>query len=101
MFVDTATFKGIFACSLLTAAIFCSASAISTTEAGAISFRTKLACRTDYRSYCNSYMVGSKELRQCMNENGHRLSNKCVNALVADGEISAEEVARRAAAGNR
>jgi len=46
-------------------------------------------------------MVGSKELRQCMNENGHRLSHKCVNALVADGEISAEEVARRAAAGNR
>ena len=43
------------------------------------------------------YAVGSRELRQCMNTNGHRLSKRCVNALVADGEISANEVARRAA----
>ncbi len=66
----------------------------------AIGLRTKFACVNDYRSYCSAHAVGSRELRQCMNTNGHRLSKRCINALVADGEISASEVARRAA-GNR
>lgn len=65
--------------------------------ASALSFSTKLACRADYRSFCSAHKVGSHELRQCMNTNGPRLSQKCVNALVAEGEISVEEVDRRAA----
>ncbi len=32
-----------------------------------------------------------------MNANGPKLSKKCVNALIADGEISEAEVVRRAA----
>lgn len=71
--------------------------AITAGTASALSFSTKLACRADYRSFCSAHKVGSNELRQCMNTNGPRLSQKCVNALVAEGEISVEEVARRAA----
>ncbi len=65
--------------------------------AGAVSIRSKLACLSDFRAYCKSYKVGSNEQRHCMNANGPKLSKKCINALVADGEISAAEVARRAA----
>ena len=83
--------------SLQTAAILLSVLALSTTGVGAASVRTKLACLSDFRSYCSSYKVGSNELRQCMSANGPRLSKKCINALVADGEISEAEVARRAA----
>jgi hypothetical protein len=67
------------------------------TEAQAVSLRTKLACVNDFRAYCSNHKVGSSELRQCMNTNGARLSSKCVQALIADGEISEAEVARRAA----
>lgn len=69
----------------------------STTMASAVSVSTKLACRADYRSFCSMHTIGSNELRQCMNTNGPRLTAKCINALVAEGEISKEEVARRAA----
>ena len=36
--------------------------------------------------------------RACMNANGAKLSNRCVNALVSAGEISKAEVTRRTAA---
>lgn len=68
-----------------------------TSPAMAMSLGTKLACRADYRSYCGSFKVGSADLRKCMNDHGAHLSKKCVDALIADGEISKEEVARRAA----
>ena len=42
---------------------------------------------------------GRTELRQCMRANCAKLSGQCVRALVADGEISEAEVARRAASG--
>jgi hypothetical protein len=72
-------------------------SASGGTEVQAVSLRTKLACVNDFRAYCSAHKVGSPELRQCMNTNGARLSPKCVRALIADGEISEAEVARRAA----
>jgi hypothetical protein len=67
------------------------------TGAGAVSVRTKFACLGDFRTYCGEFKVGSSQLRSCMNANGPKLSKKCVNALIADGEISEAEVARRAA----
>ena len=90
-------FEGKFAYCTMGTAIFVIAGVVAIKPAAAIGLRTKLACVNDYRSYCSAYAVGSRGLRQCMNANGHRLSRRCVNALVADGEISAEEVARRAA----
>jgi hypothetical protein len=82
---------------LLSFAVLLGALGFSPMEAGAVSVRTKLACLGDYRSHCKSYKMGSNELRQCMSSNGPKLSKKCINALVADGEISEAEVARRAA----
>jgi hypothetical protein len=97
MAIESATSETEFTGSLLAAVVLIGALAVSVLEAGAVSIRTKLACRTDYRSYCSSFKMGSNELRQCMSANGPKLSKKCINALVADGEISEAEVARRAA----
>lgn len=67
-------------------------------EAGAVSARVKMACAGDYFSYCSQHSPTSPAVRQCMRANGLRLSDRCVNALVAAGEVSADEVARRQAA---
>lgn len=67
-------------------------------QAGSISARVKLACAGDYFSYCSQHSPTSPAVRQCMRANGLKLSGRCVNALVAAGEVSAEEVARRQAA---
>lgn len=56
---------------------------------------TQLSCASDYYAYCSKHEVGSPGLRKCMNDNGPRLSNSCINALISDGEITKEEVARR------
>jgi len=78
-------------------AVVLAASGSTGSEAHAVSLRAKIACLNDFRAYCKAYKVGSPELRQCMNTNGPKLSTKCIQALIADGEISQEEVARRAA----
>lgn len=97
MTVVTAICEAKFARSLLAVTVLVSASTIAAPEASAISSRTKLACLSDYRSYCSAHRVGTHELRQCMSANGPQLSKKCISALVAEGEISEAEVARRAA----
>jgi hypothetical protein len=65
--------------------------------AAAVSSSVKFACMSDYFSYCSSHAVDSPGLRQCMRANGLKLSSRCVNALVAAGEVSKSEVARRSA----
>lgn len=67
-------------------------------QAAAVSLGVKLACASDYYSYCSQHAVGSPGVRQCMRANGLKLSNRCVNALVAAGEVSKSEVQRRVAA---
>jgi hypothetical protein len=57
-----------------------------------------MACAGDYFSYCSQHSPSSPGVRQCMRANGLKLSQRCVNALVAAGEVSANEVARRQAA---
>jgi hypothetical protein len=71
--------------------------ALQTGSASAISSSVKMACMGDYFSYCSMHAVGSQALRACMNDNGHRLSKRCVNALIGAGEVSQTEVSRRAA----
>ena len=46
---------------------------------------------------CSQYASDSPEVRQCMRAAGEKLSPRCLNALIAEGEVSEEEVARRAA----
>ncbi len=78
-------------------ALAAAALAVSASEAGAVSGRVKLACASDYFAYCSQHPVNSPDVRQCMRANGEKLSKRCVNALVAEGEVSEAEVARRAA----
>lgn len=74
---------------LATAALMLSASGAS-----AIGFMTQMSCASDYYAYCSQFQVGSKELRVCMRRAGPKLSKSCLNALIADGEVSKAEVER-------
>ncbi|WP_291172027.1 hypothetical protein [Hyphomicrobium sp.] len=71
---------------------------LHTTQASAVGLGVKLACAADYYSYCSHHPVGSAGVRQCMRSHGEHLSKRCVNALVAAGEVSRTEVDRRRAA---
>lgn len=66
-------------------------------EAGAVSFKVRVACASDYFAYCSDHSPNSPGVRQCMRANGLKLSKRCVDALVGAGEVSRDEVARRAA----
>ncbi len=79
------------------AAVMISTTAVSTTEAFAFGTQVKLACASDYFSHCSQHSLGSPALRQCMRAAGPQLSKRCVNALIAEGEVSQAEVSRRSA----
>jgi hypothetical protein len=68
--------------------------ALSTAGASAYSDRVLNACEGDYLSYCSSYDVESPKLRGCMRAAANNLSQVCVNALIAAGEVSKSEAAR-------
>jgi hypothetical protein len=88
--VTNRTIRGV-----LTTAIAFGVLAVQTSQAGAVSTAVKMACMSDYFSYCSQHDVGSQELRQCMRAAGPKLSKRCVNALVSAGEVSQTEVSRR------
>jgi len=67
-------------------------------EASAVSESVKSACRNDYFEHCSQYAVDTEELRQCMRKVGENLSTPCLVALVQDGQITKEDVARHNAA---
>lgn len=71
---------------------------VAATSLEAASLRVVLACAGDYRAYCSQHPVEGPGVRQCFRAQGPKLSRRCIDALVADGEVSREEVARRAAA---
>jgi hypothetical protein len=53
------------------------------------------ACAKDYKQHCGQYGVETEALRLCMDKAGQKLTKTCIDALVADGEVSREEVERR------
>lgn len=65
------------------------------TSAGAVSPAVEQACASDYLAYCSQHSPEGAGVRQCMRANGTRLSATCINALIAAGEVSRKEVARR------
>ena len=84
-------------------AIFSSALALAamtlmTGNAFAVSLRVQIACAGDYYAHCSQFSPDSPQVRTCMRAVGAGLSKTCVNALVAAGEVSAAEVARRGGA---
>jgi hypothetical protein len=59
-------------------------------DASAYSQAVRHACRGDYFTHCNTYEVGSTELRKCMRKVGRGLSAPCQQALVTSGEVAKE-----------
>lgn len=89
-----------FAKTALAALALAAGLAAQSTGAAALSNSVKFACMADYFSYCSQHNPEGQGVRQCMRANGLKLSNRCVNALVAAGEVSKAEVASRRAAAN-
>jgi hypothetical protein len=80
---------------VLTSAVALAGVTLMAGNASAFSLRVQWACASDYYSHCSQYGLTSPKLRSCMRAVGNGLSKGCVDALVADGEVSAAEVARR------
>lgn len=81
----------------LAAAVALGAGLLAASQAGAVSAAVRYACAGDYFAHCSSFAPGSAETRQCMRAVGYKLSKGCIGALVAAGEVSKSEVARRSA----
>jgi hypothetical protein len=58
------------------------------TQAFAYSEAVINACTDDYLTYCSAYDENSAQGERCMRAVGAKLSQGCVNALVASGEVS-------------
>jgi hypothetical protein len=56
--------------------------------AGAVTDRMKRDCRSDYNRHCGKYKLGSEGLRACMSRSIRKVSNRCISALVAGGEMT-------------
>ncbi len=82
---------------ILAAAIALGSIAAHSSQASAVSLSVQLACATDYFAYCSKHDPDGPGVRACMRANGVKLSKRCVNALVAAGEVSKAEVERRSA----
>jgi quinolinate synthase len=80
---------------VLRSAVVLAGVTLMTGNAFAFSFSVQMACATDYYAHCSAYSLSSPQLRSCMRAVGTGLSKRCVNALIADGEVSAAEVSRR------
>ena len=70
--------------------------ALLATQAFAYSEAVISACTNDYLAYCSAYDENSAQGERCMRAVGAKLSQACVNALVASGEVSKTAVVRRA-----
>ncbi|WP_295558325.1 hypothetical protein [uncultured Hyphomicrobium sp.] len=79
-------------------AIVVAACLVAPLSAAAYGPRVKKFCANDYMDNCHLHRLGTPELRACMRKAGAKLSPECVNALIAEGEVSAAEVAQRRAA---
>lgn len=67
------------------------------TTSQAASASVESACASDYFAYCSKHDPDSSATRTCMRSNASRLSDRCVKALVADGEVAKGDVSRRSA----
>jgi hypothetical protein len=65
------------------------------TQASAYSEAVINACTGDYMAYCSAYDENSAQGERCMRAAGGKLSQGCINALVASGEASKSAAGRR------
>jgi hypothetical protein len=57
-------------------------------SAEAVTERQKRDCKADYNRYCKQYKLGTEGLRACMSRSIRRVSNRCIAALVAGGDMT-------------
>ena len=69
--------------------------ALLATQAFAYSEAVTSACTDDYLTYCSAYDENSAQGQRCMRAVEAKLSQGCINALVASGEVSKSAVERR------
>ena len=74
---------------------------IAKAEPKAYSKAVQQNCGPDYKAFCGEYGLESNALRDCMDRNGNKLSNACVQVLLKDGHVSQAEVDRRKKAAGR
>jgi hypothetical protein len=67
------------------------------TQAGAVSLAVKMACASDYYAHCSQHQPDSPGVRKCMRAVGKNLSSRCINALVAAGEVPQSKARREIA----
>jgi hypothetical protein len=67
-------------------------------QAGAISLGVKMACASDYYAHCSRHDPDSPGVRKCMRAVGKNLSSRCINALVAAGEVPKSVLEKKLAA---
>lgn len=82
----------------LAAAVAICSLAASVNEASATSLAVKMACASDYYAHCSQHDPDSPGVRKCMRSVGRNLSSRCINALVAAGEVSKSVVEKQVAA---
>ncbi len=68
--------------------------ALAPDTAGAVTARIKRDCKSDYNRYCKKYELGSEGLRACMSRSIRGVSNRCISALVAGGEMTKAQADR-------
>lgn len=64
---------------------------IVTTQAAAVDGHVEAACNDDYFAYCSQHDPDGAGVRHCMRANGSKLSDTCVEALMAAGELTTVE----------
>ena len=84
--------------SLLAAAVTCATLALTPGGALAASMAVEIACAADYYAHCSKHDPDSPAVRSCMRAVGSRLSQRCIKALAAAGEIPSAKTERRASA---
>jgi hypothetical protein len=67
---------------------------VATTQAAAVDARVEAACERDYSAYCSQYDPDGEDVRRCMRAIGPKLQDPCVDALIAAGELTPNEVAK-------
>lgn len=63
--------------------------------ATAYSSRINSACERDYYRFCAAYSIGTPELRSCMLASRRALSRRCIDALIAGGEVPRRYLPKR------
>jgi hypothetical protein len=60
----------------------------------AVPSKLKRECRSDYKTFCPHYKIGTSKMRTCMRSNGRQLSWGCYQALKDHGYVKGRHSAR-------